>query len=54
MLTGEGYDKAVASAPAHVRVVRALVIDALSPTQIESLREIGEAIRGRIAADTPA
>lgn len=51
ILTDEGHEKAVASAPGHVRVVRALVIDALSPTQIDSLREIGEAIRSRITAD---
>jgi DNA-binding MarR family transcriptional regulator len=51
ILTDEGNDKAVASVGAHVRVVRALVIDALSPTQLDSLREIGEAIRGRVAAE---
>ena len=49
ILTEEGHAKAVASAAGYARAVRALVIDALSPAQIEQLREIGDAIRGRIS-----
>ncbi len=38
----------VATAPGHVAAVRHHVFDALTPTQVEQLRDIGEAILGRI------
>jgi DNA-binding MarR family transcriptional regulator len=50
-LTDEGYEKVAATAPGHVRTVRALVVDALSPTQLGQLREISELILRRIDPD---
>lgn len=50
ILTDDGYDKVVATAPGHVRAVRELVIDALNPAQLQQLREIGECIMARIEA----
>jgi len=44
ILTDEGYAKIVATAPGHVELVRRLVVDALTPTQ---LRQLGE-ISGRL------
>jgi DNA-binding MarR family transcriptional regulator len=49
-LTDEGYAKVVASAPGHVETVRDLVIDALSPEQLTQLRDIGQTVLNRIAA----
>jgi DNA-binding MarR family transcriptional regulator len=51
ILTDAGHAKVVATAPGHVRAVRELVVDALTPAQLESLREIGEAIMKRIEPD---
>jgi DNA-binding MarR family transcriptional regulator len=39
IMTKAGYAKLVASAPAHVETVRALLIDALSPAELRQLRE---------------
>jgi DNA-binding MarR family transcriptional regulator len=47
-LTDPGHDKIVASAPGHVQAVRALVIDPLTPTELEHLHAIGTAILARI------
>lgn len=47
-LTDPGLDKIVASAPGHVDAVRTLVIDTLTPTQLQQLHEIGTAILARI------
>lgn len=44
VLTDEGYRKVVASAPGHVETVRALVVDALTATQLRQLRDIGTRI----------
>ena len=44
VLTDKGMAKVVATAPGHVAQVRKLVIDALTPEQLESLRDIGQAI----------
>jgi DNA-binding MarR family transcriptional regulator len=38
IMTDAGYQLLVASAPGHVARVRALVIDALSPTELQHLR----------------
>jgi DNA-binding MarR family transcriptional regulator len=51
ILTGDGYAKVAATAPGHVRAVRALVVDALSPSQLRQLRDIGTRILRRIDPD---
>jgi DNA-binding MarR family transcriptional regulator len=43
-LTGDGWDKVVATAPGHVETVRRLVLDPLSRTQVRQLGEIGRRI----------
>ncbi|CCH76139.1 Putative MarR-family transcriptional regulator (fragment) [Nostocoides japonicum T1-X7] len=48
VLTDEGYAKVVAAAPAHVRRVRDLVIDALTPTQLRTLGTVGARVIERI------
>lgn len=48
VLTEAGWEKVVATAPGHVRTVRELVIDAVSPDDLDRLREIGEAIMARV------
>ncbi|MDX3104185.1 MarR family winged helix-turn-helix transcriptional regulator [Nonomuraea angiospora] len=44
ILTGEGWDKVVETAPGHVEAVRGFVFDALTKAQIRQLREIGRRI----------
>jgi DNA-binding MarR family transcriptional regulator len=51
ILTDDGYAKVVATAPGHVQTVRAVVMDALSATQLRQLRDIGERILRQIDAD---
>jgi len=46
-LTEAGWDKVVSAAPGHVAAVRRVLIDGLTPTQLESLREVG----GRVARE---
>jgi DNA-binding MarR family transcriptional regulator len=48
IMTGEGYAKLVASAPAHAETVRALVIDEFSAAELQQLREASERILARI------
>ena len=48
ILTECGMTKVEESAPGHVRVVRDLVIDALSPVQLRQLHEAIEAINARV------
>lgn len=43
-LTDEGYDKVVATAPGHVGIVHACVIDALTRAQIRQLSAIGRRV----------
>ncbi|MFC4114370.1 MarR family winged helix-turn-helix transcriptional regulator [Nonomuraea zeae] len=43
-LTGEGWDKVVATAPGHVAAVREYVIEPLSKSQIKQLAQIGDRI----------
>ena len=50
ILTPEGLDLLVASAPAHVAKVRELVIDALTPAQLRQLRAASERILERVEA----
>jgi DNA-binding MarR family transcriptional regulator len=42
VLTPAGYSKLVASAPAHVSAVRSLVLDALSPSELQLLGRASE------------
>ena len=51
ILSDDGHAKVTATAPGHVRAVRELVIDALSPAQLHQLRDIGELIMQRIEPD---
>ncbi|WP_030264949.1 MarR family winged helix-turn-helix transcriptional regulator [Streptomyces sp. NRRL B-24484] len=44
VLTADGWDKVVASAPGHVAEVRRLVFDPLTRTQQRQLREIGRRV----------
>ncbi len=48
ILTKAGWDKVVATSPGHVREVRKLVIDALTPEQLVQLRAIGRSILERV------
>ncbi|MGH3393951.1 MAG: MarR family winged helix-turn-helix transcriptional regulator [Streptosporangiaceae bacterium] len=50
ILTPAGLDLLVASAPAHVAKVRELVIDALTPAELRTLRSASEKILQRIDA----
>ena len=50
ILTKKGYAKLVASAPAHVAAVRALVIDEFSAAELRKLRETLQRLAARIAA----
>lgn len=47
-LTEAGYQKVVETAPGHVERVRALVLDALTGTQVQQLGEICGAVLRRI------
>jgi len=48
VLTDAGYDLVVATAPGHVREVRRLVFDALSPAQVQALHDICTAVVARL------
>ncbi|MEV7692455.1 MarR family transcriptional regulator [Microbacterium sp. NPDC089189] len=52
-LTGEGRRTLIHAIPEHIATVRALVVDALSPAQLDALAEISATITARIrpAAD---
>lgn len=43
-LTDAGMDKVLASAPGHVRHVRKLLIDAVSPQHLRALGEVGRSV----------
>ena len=47
-LTPAGWDKVRETAPGHVATVRASVIDALTPEQVDQLAAIGDAILDRV------
>lgn len=51
-LTDAGLAVLTEAAPGHVRSVRKLVVDALSPEQLDQLIGIGETIIARVAATT--
>ncbi|TKJ99318.1 MarR family transcriptional regulator [Plantibacter flavus] len=50
-LTDAGWDKVVQAAPGHVEHVRSLVLDALTPRQIEQLGEISAALLTKLDPD---
>jgi DNA-binding MarR family transcriptional regulator len=52
ILTEDGFATVVASAPGHVRAVRALVVGALAPEQLGQLRDIGDLILARVDEDS--
>jgi len=47
-LTDTGWEKVVATAPAHVEEVRRLVLDPLTTAQVQQLRRIGDRINDAI------
>jgi len=47
-LTRTGWDAVVAAAPGHVETVRRHVLDPLTPAQVEQLRDIADALLGRL------
>lgn len=47
-LTPHGYDVLVAAAPGHVRAVRSLVLDGLSPEQVRQLATIATTVRANL------
>lgn len=53
VLTDEGWDKVVATAPCHVEEVRGLVFDPLTKAQRRQLRDIGRRIMRAIDPDDP-
>lgn len=52
-LTDAGHAKVVEAAPGHVAAVRDLLIDALEPSDIDALIEIGARVRPRLDAAAP-
>jgi len=50
-LTPAGWDAVVAAAPGHVDTVRRHVLDSLTPTQLEHLRDIADALLTRLDPD---
>jgi DNA-binding MarR family transcriptional regulator len=48
-LTTEGRRTLIRAMPGHIETARHLVIDALTPAQLEALAEIGETITGRLS-----
>jgi DNA-binding MarR family transcriptional regulator len=51
-LTDLGFEVLAAAAPAHVRTVRAHVIDRLTPEQVAQLEAIGRAIADGLSEAT--
>jgi DNA-binding MarR family transcriptional regulator len=51
VLTDAGHAALLAAAPDHVRHVRALVVDALEPAELDQLRRIGEKLLARLDQD---
>ncbi len=47
-LTGEGRRALIHATPGHIETARRLVVDALSPAQLDALAEITAIIRGRL------
>ena len=53
VLTDDGWDKVVATAPGHVEAVRRFVFDPLTKAQQRQLREIGRRITRAVDPDDP-
>src|SRR5689334_24375801 len=53
VLTDEGWDKVLATAPGHVAEVRSLVFDPLTKVQTRQLRDIGRRIMRAVDPDDP-
>jgi DNA-binding MarR family transcriptional regulator len=53
ILTDDGYAKVLRSAPAHVRQVRSLVVDAVSLEQLQALQTIAAEVLNRIDPELP-
>lgn len=51
VLADEGFEVLAAAAPGHVEAVRELLFDALTPEQLDQLREISEAVLHRTRAE---
>ncbi|SEG52319.1 DNA-binding transcriptional regulator, MarR family [Thermomonospora echinospora] len=51
VLTDDGWEKVVATAPGHVEAVRTLVLEPLTRTQIRQLSEIGSRIARAVDPD---
>ena len=51
VLTGDGWDKVVATAPGHVEAVRRFVFDPLTKAQQRHLRDIGRRITRAVDPD---
>ncbi|WP_188831141.1 MarR family winged helix-turn-helix transcriptional regulator [Nocardia camponoti] len=47
-LTDDGYAKVVAATPGYLAAARALVLDGLTPAQVEMLAELGETLAARL------
>jgi DNA-binding MarR family transcriptional regulator len=50
-LTGTGWEVVAAAAPGHVRAVRRLVFDALTPEQTTLLAEVGDRVLRTVEAE---
>ena len=50
-LTEAGWEKVVEAAPGHVAAVRRLLIDRLTPAQLEALREVGAVVARDVLGD---
>lgn len=50
-LTEAGWDKVVAAAPGHVAAVRRVLIDRLTPTQLDALRAVGALVAHEVLGD---
>jgi DNA-binding MarR family transcriptional regulator len=53
VLTGSGYEKVVDSAPGHVRAVRSMIFDALTPAQVDQLEGIASAVLEKLRSRRP-
>lgn len=51
ILTDDGYDKVVDTAPGHVEEVRKLVVDQLTKAQLKQMSAIGRRVLEGIASD---
>lgn len=51
VLTDEGFEALAAAAPGHVEAVRTLLFDALTPSEVEQVRSISEAVLARAGAE---